>query len=241
MKTCNEQQYIVEYLSGSLDKVTLKAVRNHLVECEVCQSTVRELAPIHHAVKKYRRPQPSRSLRVAYHRELAGLWGDKSAVRLRWREVWEKWVIHPSVAVRFVELALIFIFGLWLGRNWFKATQLQPTIDDSVSIEKQLVQNYLGNVEMLLLDVANLETTDDLRLVLNTINCEHMLQKTELLKDEINLYENPVLANILEELELILLELANCDGDLEQSEIEFIQQVIRDSHIMVEIKTLHSI
>ncbi|MBN2008616.1 hypothetical protein JW960_04630 [candidate division KSB1 bacterium] len=241
MNQCPQQHMLVDLLYNELGDTDKRLLTTHLESCVNCRTTFDEFKAASQQLSMYKRPQPGRSQLTNYHRELKKLTQNPSRFSFSITALVDKFIVHPILPLRIVEYAIIFALGIWIGRWELTHHAAKHSKMQLGAIDENMLDNFLSNAEMLLLDVSNTETEGDLREVLIATNLNRMLQKNTLLKEQASQMNNVMLTNFLDDIELILLELANCDGTLSQSELSFIQQIIKDSHIMLEMKSLNAI
>ncbi len=248
MRQCDQEYLAVDYFFKELDSESRAKYRRHLAGCSMCQEHVRSLAATDRLVRQHRRPVPESALLRQYQLALAQRFASTVPAR-RWLDrVLDAWLRRPSIAIRLAEAVLLVLLGFLFGisRNWLPDRQPAPMVaqdtHDLFAIESPLLKNYLQQTEMILLDVKNLDPVEDQQLILNLIQSaqyRYLLQKTLLLREQAQEVENVQLAELLNRIELILLELENVgmSGDVEI--LSLIQQQLRDTRLLFQIKAIN--
>ncbi|MCP4151634.1 MAG: hypothetical protein GY757_28080, partial [bacterium] len=123
------------------------------------------------------------------------------------------WAIYPAAA------AALLVIGIAIGQLFFHP-EAQKLFDETVSSIRQLnpaVEQHFGNVQPLLVDYSNYtppadnDTDDNIMVEKSTV--EQLLKENRLLKQLVARQNNMPVKKVMEDLELILLELANSNGN----------------------------
>ena len=162
MSQCAYQNKIVDYMYNELDDSEKNTLQQHIESCAVCQKTLQEFTVTSMKISSYQRPKPPRRLLAAYHSELRKIIPPKFSFFWRLREIWYQIVVQPPLPMRIAEFAIVLVIGMWIGR-WQMVSKIEmPSSESTTLIDKNMLENYLANAEMLLLDVANLEMAPEL-------------------------------------------------------------------------------
>ncbi len=144
-------------------------------------------------------------------------------------------------------LALVLI-GIFIGRQWgvapvdtpvpgHQTTQSDPLLT-SVQLSEKTHQ-YLGKSKTLLLGLVNFDVEEDDPAFINLVQqqqvAEELVLEAALLKGELNGNNEQQLSTLVEELELILLQIANLELNEDVPSIELIQRGVNQGALLLKI------
>ncbi|MGH7492982.1 MAG: anti-sigma factor family protein [bacterium] len=106
----------------------------------------------------------------------------------------------------------------------------------SAGLEQQMV-NYLEDTRLLLLEVKN-GTSEDQTLDLSDLRraSQRLLEQTVTLKADLKQEDVALLKNFMEQLEPVLLDLANLADAPEREEVELLRAAIRQKDLLIKIE-----
>lgn len=248
MKKCDQEFLAVDYFFKELDPELHEQYQRHLNHCDVCQDHIRILAETKRLVTKQRRRRPDKVLLRNYHIALAQLYDTVEPSRGWWDRVLDVWIRRPSIVIRLAEAVVLILIGFFIGtsKSWLSSPEPAPleanNAMDILINDSPLLKSYLQQTEMILLDVKNLDPMEDQQLIFNLIQsaqCRYLLQKTLLLREQAREIEDMQLAELLNRIELILLELENLgmSGDVEI--LSLVQQQLKDTKLLFQIKAMN--
>lgn len=235
MKTCKFKSKIIDYIYGELSEVELDNFNNHINNCSQCLEYLNQCSHTNQLLSNRLRPLPRIKFLKNYHQNLKKIYRDNNLIE----RISEFIFIRPPIAVRLAEVTIILILGIFIGNSLNKSEISQPLILKENIINTRFLNNYLFETELLLLETSNVDSEQDLRLVLNN-NCNTLLQKTLLLKEQAEKFKNTRLLNLLSQLEIILMDLANMEESRYLEELTFVKNNIKDWHLLVELKAITS-
>ncbi|MDZ7263550.1 MAG: hypothetical protein ONB16_03120 [candidate division KSB1 bacterium] len=248
MRQCEHATAVVEYFFNEMLPVQRAMFEDHLTHCARCQENLQALKITEQALNKYRRPAPDRKLLDDYHRQLAQTFQPSVHDRKRfWERVIERVLLQPSLTWRLAEAVVILVVGIFLGRIFFgqpadfTASNGYVRLGASLSVEPSLLQNYLQETEMVLLDVDNLDPVADQMVIHNLIQSakyKYLVQKTILLKEQAQESDDQRMIELLNQVELILLELCNIETPADIETFIQIQQQLKNNYLLMQIKSL---
>ena len=236
MKTCRFKNSIVDYLYHELAVEKLHDFEKHLNNCPDCAEDLNQFSDTRNLIANRVRPLPDKKLLNNYHHNLKEIYKGDSFLE----QLIQNIVIKPSFAVRLAEIAVILIIGIFIGKSLTKSeTALQ--ISKQNIIDGEFLNNYLFETELLLLETSNIDDAQDIKLILDTDNCKRLLQKTLLLKEQAENFNKTRLLSLLDQLEFILLELANFEDSSDKEDLDFVKNNIKDWHLFVELKAINTL
>lgn len=234
-----------------LPEAEIKELREHIKGCPRCAEEYKKLAGLVTVINKRQRPQMSDafwdnySLRLEEKLDAAAEADEQKQVTKTagWKQ-WAgdfdfkiRWVLYPAAAVA------ILLVGIAIGQY----LSLQPGKDlanKAVSSLRQLspaVAEHFDNIRPLLLDYSNSSpgesTTPAETVWVEKSTVKKLLLENQLLKRVMAKDNNITVKELMDELELILLELANDSGDNEETR-RAVQQFIKENDVLFKMKTL---
>lgn len=250
MKRCNNKFHVIAYFFDELDPDSRTQFSNHISGCKHCQEQLNALKATSKIVKQRKRKQPEKELLYQYHLQLKNKFYPEKAINSAIKNLLDKFVRRPSIAIRLAEAVVFILIGVFLGKTilWnadvkselvaLNKTEYEFLVDDII------LKNYLQETEMILLDVANLDPEDDEQIINNLIQSakyKYLLQKTLLLRDQARELKNQQLSDLLNRIELILLELCNIEKNAYAETLAIVKKQLKDSHLFIEMKSLNQI
>ncbi len=192
-------------------------------------------------------------------------WRKKILVRLL--DVLDNYLFHPSTTIRYIQVAsaaaVIVLAAVFLLQNGFKKSAVTtltetmtpsqlPSATPSVDFTKQQekrqfaqallldeVKNYFEQAGVLLLEVKHLEPElDRERLPQIRRASQNLLEETLLIKKDLKQADLGILSSVVEQLEIVLLDLANLKEKTENEEVELLQATIMKQDLLIKIEII---
>jgi hypothetical protein len=219
-----------------------EAVASHLKECGECRAELARLEEVFAALDVLPVPDPGEDYGARVWRQIAPRLPER---RARW---WQGSFVPRRLAVAGALAALVvaaFLAGKWTsgpGKN------LGPTVADA-SPEKVrervlvvAVGEHLGKSEMVLVELSNAEPPAKGQKLIN-ISAEQ--KRAENLVEENRLYRQTALesgdqamASTLEELERVLMDVANSPSEVTPAQFETMQKRIAERGILLKVRVV---
>jgi hypothetical protein len=248
MSKCDQNYLIVDYFFNELKREDRQQFESHLTGCKTCEQQLGALAETSRVLKQQKREEPEKELLHNYHRQLRDKFNVEQKLTSRIGEILEKFVRRPSIAIRVAEAVVLILIGIFIGKTVIWQQGTSPVAEQLLGLASQplvedlILKNYLQQTEMIFLDVANLDPVEDQRLISNLVQSakyKYLLQKTLLLREQAKELDNNQLADVLSQIELILLELCNMETNAYEETLFLIKQQLKDTHLLIEMKTLN--
>jgi hypothetical protein len=190
-------------------------------------------------------------------------WRKKFMARLL--DVLDNYLFHPSTAIRYIQvasaaaavvLAVVFLFQqdfeksaltpLTETRTPSQLPLTTPPVDLAKQQEKRQfaqallldeVKNYFEQAGVLLLEVKHLEPELDRERIPQIRRAsQNLLEETLLLKKDLEQADLGILSQVVEQLEIVLLDLANLKEKTEKEEVELLQATILKQDLLIKIE-----
>ena len=227
---------LIAYRDGNSH--TNSTVDAHLQECAECREEMQRIEAVYAALDAVPVPDP----------------GDDYALRL-WQQISPKldqrrprWWEHLFQTQRLVlagAFAAMLVLAFWLGRHTNK-----PAPDSQIAANGNVrqgvllvaVADHLGKLEMVLVELSNTEPPKGQ----NMVNISAEQKRAEDLLSENRLYRQTALrdgdtamATTLDELERVLLDIANSPDEITPAQFESLQKRITSRGILFKVRVVH--
>jgi hypothetical protein len=210
----------------------------HLRECPECREELRRIEAVFTALDAIPVSEPGEDYERRLWQQLSPKLSEKQA---RW---WEG-LLQPRRLVVVGAFAALVVLSFFLGRNSNHPGTGGDVADTAKVRERVLVVavgDHLGRSEMVLVELTNTEPKKGQKLV--NISAEQ--KRAENLVDENRLYRQTALregdtamANTLEELERVLLDIANSPDEVTPAQFESLQKRIESKEILFKVRVVH--
>jgi len=243
-KTCEE--WMIEARFDELDVNKQKKLNAHLKTCTECRTKAETLKAAMARMNHYERPEPDDAYWTAYWNKLeAKLTAQKST----WGETIKDGLIRlfsPATPMGWTPrlafgAVIILIMGIFIGRTFFSNQQVIVRPDRGKKGPDLFMQTsqYVERSKLILLGIVNTDAESD-NLFRDNFSRQqsmsrHLVNQSESLKTALAENKQYMLRELIEELELILLQIANLEagGDIEG--VDLIRSGAESSAILMKI------
>ncbi len=225
MTHLSEEQLVLHYYGEPVEE----PVDAHLAGCEACRDEYRRLQRLLNTVDSA--PVPERPLDYG-----AAVWQRISPqVRGRWRFGWlgkREWMLAGVMAGMLVAAFLAGRVTQRLGQH--------PGIAKSAVRERVLlvaVGDHLERSQTILVELENTESTDidyERQAAADLVESNRLFRQTAAITGDAST------AGLLDDLERVLLEIANSPTEMSRSQLSELQKEIEKRGILVKVKTFAS-
>lgn len=235
MKHLTEEE-LIAYRDG--DPREREAVASHLRECAECREQLQQIEAVYAALDAIPVPDPGEDFERRIWQQLSPRLPEK---RVRW---WGGLFETRRLAVVGAMAALILV-GFLAGR-FTRKVQPGGEIADSGKVRERVlvvaVGEHLGRSEMVLVELANTEPEKGQKL----INISAEQKRAEDLVEANRLYRRTALregdtamASTLDELERVLLDIANSQDEVTPAQFESLRKRIESKGILFKIRVVN--
>jgi anti-sigma factor RsiW len=235
MKHVTEEE-LFQYRQG--DRKGRETVTAHLEQCAECRGELARLEAVFTALDAMPVPDPGEDYGARVWRQIAPRLPEKSP---RW---WRAFFLPQRLAPA-AALAALVIIAFYLGR-----TSNPPAAVDTAKANQNQVRErvlvvavgeHLGKSEMVLVELSNAQPASGQKL----INIAAEQRRAENLVEENRLYRQTALeggdqamVSTLDELERVLLDVANSPDQLTAAQFESIQKRIAEHGILLKVRVV---
>lgn len=240
MKHCRKRVKVIDYFYDELTPDDRAQFEEHLEGCSECSGQLQQLNSTMKELSVLKPVRPTPRQLEKYHQHLKKYFQEESPIKKWLKDSYQVLFINPPLGVRFAKIAVVFIIGIIIGANFFVNRQGTPVYSEN-ELKSQVLNNVIFESEFLLLEISNAEDARNLQEILENVNFMTLIQKTLFLKEHAKSVSDERLYDLLGQLELILLELANFDMTDPEQELDYIRKNIDELHIFVELRQMRQL
>ncbi len=239
MKACTEfTSQLTEVASGAADKGDRPLLLEHLHTCEACSEAFTSLQTMVAATSN--KSDPGEAYWESYYAKLSSRMDEKSSqVPFSFRLV----TLTPRWALQVAAAVVLIVSGVLIGRITLTGDSSSPQFAGAESFAPTAVQeraySYLDRSKTLLLGVVNFDTSQDDPSSLNLDRRRSMagtlIREASLLQADLTAADERRLSDLIADLEIILLQIANIESTYDIPEIEMVQSGVDRKAIMFKI------
>lgn len=232
-------RWLPDALSGELDPVRQKEFDDHLAECTGCRKEFETLNAVPGKIEAYRRPDPDA---VDWNR-----YWDKLEARLPERKpslisrvrfnLWESWGMAQTPRLA-LGAAFILVVGIFIGRAFFSQSSpvAHQASNDPVLIE---AGQYIERSKLILLGIVNTDPGSDAagfgNLSKQQTLSRKLVDQAGPLKAALDASRQPMLSELVEELQRVLIQIANLETIDDLKGVELIRSGAEHNAILFKI------
>jgi hypothetical protein len=235
MKHTNEEE-LFAYREGEMKgRETIAA---HLRECGQCRAELERMEEVFQALNALPVPDPGEEYGTRVWRQIAN--------RLPERRVnWWAGFFMPRRLLALGAAAALLILVFYLGRKTGAKAGGEEIVDASRVRERVLlvaVGEHLGKSEMILMELSNAQPAEAGKSLINISTAQ---KRAEDLVEENRLYRQTALnggdnamASTLDELQRVLMDVANSPAEVTPAQFESIQKRIAAQGILLKVRVV---
>ena len=230
------QEELVAYAFG--DSIQPASTAQHLEHCAECVADLANLRAVLNAIDDTMLPVPQRenygeqvwaSVKPRLERSDAGL--------MAW--------LRPQRLVWAAGLVAIVLIAFFAGR--LTNTPSQPPVvanhnqPQPERLARAAVADHLERSQMMLVELANADAgKNGLDISAEQDRARDLLQANRLYRQNAKRAGDPAVRAVLDELERVLVEIANSPSELSQQRLAELQQQIQDDGILFKVRVMNS-
>jgi hypothetical protein len=231
------EEELIGYRDGERkDRVQIAA---HLQDCPECREGLARIESVFAAMNAMPVPDPGEDYGQRVWQQIAPRLPEKSAS-------WREGLFAPGRLVAIGALAALVVLAFLAGRVTKRNEPGVAAIDTGKVRERVLVVavgEHLGRSEMVLMELENAQPTQTAQ---HTVNISATQRRAENLLDENRLYRqaalregNQGMASTLDELERVLLDIANSPDTVTTSQFESLRKRIEAQGILFKVRVVN--
>jgi hypothetical protein len=223
------KENIILHLYGELNKEDSKELLKHIKECTDCAEDFEYTKKVFLMLDKTK-------IENVPEANWGKCWGViEPGIQQKKRQTWGL-PLFPRWAYATATLVLVFAVGLFIGRMAFlPGTSRSKVPEGPQSAMYPSIQEHLENLTPLLVEYANYSPSpDDGNITIDRKLVRSLIIQNILLKRMIA-EKNPNLAQLLEDVDLVLREIANRDEE-DSETLSMIKELIQQRGILYELE-----
>src|SRR5256886_398425 len=237
MRQRHKEEELIAYREGVAEQRAV--VAEHLAACEKCRAEMERIEAVLAALDTLPVPDPGADYGRQVWKEIAPRLAEKPD---RWWQVW----FEPRRLAAAGGIVALIIAAFVVGRVTKRVGPADNVANREQVRERVLVVavgEHLGHSERMLIELSN-EAPDDPKQKEVDISAEQ--RRAEDLLQENRLYRQTALregdaglANVLDELERVLLDVAHSPGEVTPAQLEAIQKKIEARGILFKVRVVN--
>jgi hypothetical protein len=254
MSDCQKyQNMFVDALYGEQSSEEKPDFEKHLKECVLCRQEFENMTATMDTMSQRIRPEPEAEFFDGYWDRLTERMDKKQVVQVTKINWWESLFsrrpeLLPRWAYQAVASILLVIVGIFLGRMFFTpgqgtdkpATMVQAVSqsDSQVNVSQRAF-DYIQRSKLIVLAISNFDSENQdpyaLDLPYQQQVSRELVQEASWLKEELSGRRQRRLQELISDLEVILLQIANLESESDISAIELVQDGVKNRGILFKI------
>ncbi len=232
------RKQMLQYYYGELDERGRVHLEAHLKECRDCEAEWHNLSDDLKRMDLYSRAEPESHFWTGFWDLLSERFEreNQSVIKRPAMGFLPAWILRPAAA-----LALLLL-GIFLGRILFRgdnAFQQAPAGSPASVTLTARTQNYLETSKIILLGLVNFDTaTEDissLNMPRQQEICSRLVAEGNTLKEELKTPAQRRLRELVTDLEVILMQIANLEAGEDLTAVEIARSGVDHRSILFKI------
>lgn len=254
MKSCkNVRDLFEEYLFDELDDEETEAMGKHLKKCDTCRSLFEEEKSLRELTGKAVRPEPAPEFWDEYWmklkdrmerediliREMPESEEEKKHI-LQWMP---RWVMQGAAALVLITVGVIIGKMMFSPSDGSRRDRMLTGISAGTPDNLELADytlDYIDQSRVMLLAVMNHDFRNEdpqaLNLDYQQRKSRELVVRAGFIKKNLDESRQRRLYELIEDLELILMQIANLDADADETDIQLIQEGVDSRGILFKIR-----
>jgi hypothetical protein len=231
------EEQVIAYREG--DHQDREQVASHLRECNECRKQLARIETVFSALNAVPAPDPGEDYEQRLWQQIAPRLTGKSPQ-------WGEGLFAPRRLAVLATLAAVIVLAFLVGRVTKHPAPENNVADASKVRERVLVVavgEHLGRSEMVLMELENAQPA---QLGQKSVDISATQRRAEDLLEENRLYRQTALregdrtmASTLDELERVLLDIANSPDTVSSAQFEFLRKRIEDQGILFKVRVVN--
>jgi hypothetical protein len=235
MNHTNEEE-LFAYREGEMKG--REAIAAHLQECGECRAELERMEEVFRALSAMPVPDPGEDYGTKVWRQIANRLPER---RMNW---WAGFFM-PRRLMALAAAAVLLVLAFYVGRKTSPKAGGEDIVDAGKIRERVLlvaVGEHLGKSEMILMELSNAQPAEAGKQLINISTAQ---RRAEDLVEENRLYRQTALnggdngmASTLDELQRVLLDVANSPAEVTAAQFESIQKRIAAQGILLKVRVV---
>jgi hypothetical protein len=244
------EKFFVEALYEELDSESRSKFEKHLSECRACSAEFKRMQATLRIMDRRERPDPGQAYWEGYWNRLnASMERPQPRGMRRWLTRRVLGGSRPAVtwAYRAAAAVVLVALGAFVGRTFLPTRVVErqgPTAPERQMVVQpastgQRAMQYLESSQVLLLALVNYDPENE-GVYAADLSAQRRLSRRLVgeaagLKEELGDPRHRRLRELVSDLELILMQIANLEGDDDLGAVEFIRSSVNEKDVLLKI------
>lgn len=246
-----------EALCKELNKKQKLFLENHLQECPKCRSEFEEANAMLNFMRKKVRQEPGPTFWDDYWENLQDRMEKENVLhakskkrRKTFSQIFQSLNFSPRWLVQAAAALVLVVIGIFIGREIFppskdpgKQIERSPVLESGYEPGTKLyhrTHNFIERSKVILLAMINFDPKTEDSYVLNLTHQQRisreLVRQAGGLKSELADPDQRQLRELISDLEIILLQVANLDSDSDISAIELVKNGVKIRGVLFKIQ-----
>lgn len=239
MKHPDEQEMVMHVLGDTEDT---EQIRAHLAGCEQCRAQVAEIERLLAATSELKVPEPDAGFEARIwerQRRHLGQLHQAQGAEPKLAEVIPFWTPRRMGSVGAVAAMLLvaFMVGLYSAPP---GTEIVPQRSASSGdrILFVAVGDHLESARMVLMELVNADRNETVDISAQQQRAQTLLANNRLYRQTAQLNGQTALADVLADLERVLLEIARTSGEVPAEELDWLRERIASRDLLFKVSVI---
>ncbi len=235
---------------GDLSVADERRLQAHLTECVNCKNFLAEMEDVLGKLGAPQRPEMPEHFwegywhRLAQRLENAEPAAPDSVLARRWEKLREKWAAPPLMIplARTAGVLALLVFGVIIGHYWWPQNndagrQITQTIPPAIPVVQTRAEQWLERSQILLIGMVNEELSIEAKPDFShqRLVSRNLLTEAQALNRELDPVANRKMLQLMNQLELVLLQIANLEAEHDLSAVELVRDGIARNGLLLKI------
>lgn len=254
MSECKKcRSLLLEAFYKELNPEQSRFFEDHIQNCPRCKSRFDEMSSTLQFMSKRIRPEPGKSFWDSYEERLAHRIEKEERVQLEGepkpRKLVRAFYLAPRWAYQTAAAVILIVAGIFIGRMIFQpsVSQMQQASQQTPLISQQQPEiqltsrahSYIQRSKLILLALVNFDPATEDPYALDLPNQQQisrqLVQEAGLLKRDLAASDQKRLQDLITNLEVILLQIANLESENDFETIELLKDGVDRKGVLMEI------
>jgi len=254
MTTCSKyRELFVPALYDEISGEERRPLEEHLQECEKCTAEFEQMKKTAGFMSRRKRELPSDEYWESFEKNLQGKLKSESAGGTlhpqKKKNLIQLFQAAPAWSYQLAAAIVLIALGVFIGRTFFRSADMHPTqIAQKKGVENSLIQrtavdnrayNYIERSKILLLGMVNLDQDAEQSSATDFSRQKQiagdLVQQAHALKNDLNGEDQRKLSDLVSDLEVILLQIANLESEHDMPAVEMIRAGVDRKAILLKI------
>ncbi|MBN1272421.1 MAG: zf-HC2 domain-containing protein [Candidatus Aminicenantes bacterium] len=255
MNMCKKyRDLVLSDLYGELSMKEARRLKMHLDSCEGCAEEYKKTEAVLEILDKRKRPDPGKDYWDNYWNRLHQRIRSEGVTPTEpsaWKKIMaDRFEVVPKWAFQAAAALILVAVGFFIGSRYFgrspegtlsRQAELQGTPESRSSLVHQ-AQDYIERSKILILAMVNFNPDEEDPYALNLPYQKQvsgrLVKEAILLKEGLTDPAHKKMRELVVDLELILLQIANLESENDLAAVEFVKSGVDQTGILLRINTM---